>query len=99
MAYRVLINRLENVIVNLKGDHQLINTSLALCATEVASSLGFQVGNESIYRGLSQVNGQVDLKQREKTRPSILDGAHTSRRDPCLEQIFSEHIIRKKEKY
>jgi dihydrofolate synthase/folylpolyglutamate synthase len=76
MSYAGLSMRLDNVFVNLKGDHQLVNGALALCAAELLKPCGFPVEEESIRNGLSRVKwpGRLEIV---KERPTImLDGAH-----------------------
>ncbi|OPY79610.1 MAG: Folylpolyglutamate synthase [Syntrophorhabdus sp. PtaU1.Bin153] len=76
MSYTGPSMGLENVFVNLKGDHQLVNGTLALCAAELLKACGFPVEEGSIRKGLSRVKwpGRLEIVRE---RPTILlDGAH-----------------------
>lgn len=65
--------------IALKGDHQLINASLALCTLEILASRGFTLEEKTIRRGLSatQWPGRLEVIPETPVRPMILlDGAH-----------------------
>ncbi len=48
MSYRGLNRTLNNVAVNLNGDHQLSNAAIALCAIDVVSGLGYDASESQI---------------------------------------------------
>lgn len=76
MSYDGLVMRVDDFFVNLKGDHQLANASIALCAGELLSTHGFRIGEENLRTGLSQViwPGRLEVVRERPT--IILDGAH-----------------------
>jgi len=76
MLYAGLLTNLDNVYINLKGDHQLGNAAIALCAAELLSSLGFGIDKRGVYSGLSEVTwpGRLEIIKEKPT--IILDGAH-----------------------
>ncbi len=76
MSYSGLSLRLNDVFVNLKGDHQLANAAIALCAAELLSSLGFGIDQKEFYAGLSQVTWPGRLEIVREKPVVILDGAH-----------------------
>ena len=76
MSYSGLSLRLNDVFVNLKGDHQLANAAIALCAAELLSSLGFGIDQREFYAGLSQVTWPGRLEIVREKPVVILDGAH-----------------------
>lgn len=76
MNYKGIKWNLENLYVNLLGDHQLFNVSLALCVLEILSEKGFPVCESTIRFALENVQwmGRLEIV-REKPK-IILDGAH-----------------------
>jgi dihydrofolate synthase/folylpolyglutamate synthase len=76
MSYAGLSINLDDIFVNLKGDHQFANAAIALCATELLSSCGFRMDQKELYAGLSQVTwpGRLEIVREKPT--IILDGAH-----------------------
>lgn len=76
MSYQGPSRTLEGVRVNLKGDHQLVNGAIALCAVDILSTCGFPVRDITIYDVLSRIHCQGRLEE-VRQRPTILiDGAH-----------------------
>jgi len=76
MSYSGLSSRLNDIFVNLKGDHQLANAAIALCAAELLSSLGFGIDQREFYTGLSRVTWPGRLEIVREKPVVILDGAH-----------------------
>lgn len=76
MSYTGPSMELDSVFVNLKGDHQLANGSLALCAAELLKARGFSMEEKSIRNGLSRVRwpGRIEIVREKPT--ILLDGAH-----------------------
>jgi dihydrofolate synthase/folylpolyglutamate synthase len=76
MLYAGLSMQCDNVYVNLKGDHQLANAAIALCASELLSSYGYRVDEKVLRTALSQVAwpGRLEIVREKPT--IILDGAH-----------------------
>jgi len=96
MDYDGLNRHFENIEVNLKGDHQLVNASIALCVSEVISEHGFALGETSIRKGLSDVSwhGRLEIV---KERPTIiLDGAHNREGMHALSEYFASHYTEKR---
>jgi dihydrofolate synthase/folylpolyglutamate synthase len=76
MSYSGLSARLDDVFVNLKGDHQLANAATALCTAELLSSFGFPVDQKGFCTGLSRVTWPGRLEIVREKPVVILDGAH-----------------------
>ena len=76
MSYSGLSSRLNDIFVNLKGDHQLANAAIVLCAAELLSSLGFGIDQREFYTGLSRVTWPGRLEIVREKPVVILDGAH-----------------------
>ena len=96
LAYRGISKNLEDVFVNLYGDHQLTNCALALCAAEILSSLGFLVEDEAILRALSRMTWQGRLEKVKESPLVLLDGAHNPHGIHALSEFVHTHFHDKK---
>lgn len=67
---------LPDLFVNLKGDHQLTNAALALCATEVLSSEKFTMDDASMCRALATLRWPGRLEVVKERPLVVLDAAH-----------------------
>ncbi len=76
MSYTGLSKNMEDVFVNLRGDHQLANSAVALCAGECLTLPGFPVSETSMREGLRHVEWQGRLEQVMEKPIVLLDGAH-----------------------
>ena len=76
MSYSGLSIKLNDVFLNLKGDHQLGNAAIALCTAELISMLGFGMDQREVCSGLSQVTWPGRLQIIKEKPTIILDGAH-----------------------
>ena len=76
MSYRGPSRTLEGVRVNLKGDHQLANGAVALCAVDILSTRGFPVRDDTIYDVLSGIQCQGRLEEVRQRPTVLIDGAH-----------------------
>jgi dihydrofolate synthase/folylpolyglutamate synthase len=76
ISYAGLSMKLDDVCVNLKGDHQLANAAIALCASELLMKYGFRIDEKHLRAGLSQATwpGRIEIVREHPT--IILDGAH-----------------------
>jgi len=76
MSYEGFSLHCDDLYVNLKGDHQLANAAIALCASELLSTRGYCIDEHSIRMALSQVTwpGRIEVIREKPT--IILDGAH-----------------------
>jgi dihydrofolate synthase/folylpolyglutamate synthase len=76
VSYAGFSMKLDDVYVNLKGDHQLSNAAIALCATELLVKYGFRIDEKHLRAGLSQATWPGRLEIIRKHPTIILDGAH-----------------------
>jgi dihydrofolate synthase/folylpolyglutamate synthase len=76
MSYTGLSVKYDNIYVNLKGDHQLANAAIALCAAELLFAHGYRAEDKCISEAFSQVvwPGRNEVIRERPT--VILDGAH-----------------------
>jgi dihydrofolate synthase/folylpolyglutamate synthase len=96
LAYRGISRNFGDVFVNLYGDHQLTNCALALCASEVLSSLGFFVQDDTILHALSRVTWQGRLEKVKEGPLVLLDAAHNPHGVHALSEFIQTHFRDKK---
>lgn len=70
------IGKYDKIKLNLLGDHQIRNCSLALKALQILTDKGYNIPRGSIYKGLENVRwpGRFQILSHEPL--IILDGAH-----------------------
>lgn len=92
MSYTGPAWTLDNLFVNLKGDHQFANAAVALCVAELLSSSGFEVNADHVRRGLAMVTwpGRIEVVREYPT--VILDGAHNIEGARALVQFLEGHF-------
>ncbi|MBU0728636.1 MAG: bifunctional folylpolyglutamate synthase/dihydrofolate synthase [Proteobacteria bacterium] len=70
----------DNLLPRLKGNHQTMNTAVALAALEILEHNNFKVNEDIIRQGLSEVHwpGRLEYFRLpdENGRQYLLDGAH-----------------------
>jgi dihydrofolate synthase/folylpolyglutamate synthase len=82
-----------HVHLNLRGRHQLVNASVAVCLTESLEDFSFRVSRAAVIEGLETVKNAGRL-ERWSTRPAILfDGAHNVAGARCLRDYLIEFVI------
>lgn len=92
LSYRGPTREYRNVAVNLKGDHQLGNAALALCAVETVSGNGFPVPDEAIYRAMSTLRWPGRLEVVRDRPMVILDAAHNPHGIGSLVDYLDGHL-------
>lgn len=96
MSYRGIVKNIENISINLMGDHQFINCAISLCAVELLSDRGFDVDEDSIRQALSSIKWQGRLEVVNEKPPIILDGAHNPDGARILAEFLKSHYKDKK---
>jgi dihydrofolate synthase/folylpolyglutamate synthase len=96
MSYAGIKEKIENLSINLMGDHQFINGAISLCAAEVLSSSGFSVKEDSIRNALANIKWQGRLEVVNTNPTIILDGAHNPDSAEVLAEFFKSHYTDKK---
>lgn len=86
----------KNLSMPLTGKHQLYNASLAIRTYEILRQKGVSISENSIYRGLSNVNLEGRLEWVSQTPPIILDGAHNPEAANTLTDSIKELFPDKK---
>ncbi|MCX7857557.1 MAG: bifunctional folylpolyglutamate synthase/dihydrofolate synthase [Deltaproteobacteria bacterium] len=88
MNYMGINWKIDNLYINLLGDHQFFNTSLALCALEILSNKGFPVKESTIREALSDIKWKGRLEVVRERPTVILDGAH----NPSGMAVLTEYV-------
>jgi len=96
MTYEGMKRRIDNVSVNLRGDHQLTNGALALAAAECLEESGFRVGEAAMRNGLSRVNWPGRLEIVSEKPLILLDGAHNVQGIRSLKEYLRGHFAEKR---
>jgi len=81
---------LPGLAVNLKGDHQITNATVAAATVEVLESLGFSIDRQSIQRGLANIQWPGRLEVIRERPQVVLDGAH----NPAAARVLREALAR-----
>jgi dihydrofolate synthase / folylpolyglutamate synthase len=91
MSYKGLTNSYDDLSISLRGDHQLKNGALALCATELLPLHGFSLEEDSIRKGLAHTiwHGRLEVVHENPT--IVLDGAHNPDGARTLVEFLRSH--------
>jgi len=83
---------LNELKINLLGEHQLYNTVTALCALEILKKLGYNITESSIEKGLKgcYFAGRFEIINKEPI--IVLDGAHNINGIECFSKAVKEYF-------
>ena len=81
----------KDITINLKGEKQLLNSSICIECMEILKDNEFNISNEAIYKGLKTVVHKGRFETIHKKPLMIFDGAHNK---PAI-----ENFIKSKEMY
>ncbi len=98
MWYRGVHRTYDELSLALRGDHQLFNAALALCAAELLGDKGFNLNEYTVRKGLSSAvwPGRLEVV-RKKGKPLILiDGAHNPQGIASLASYLRGHFLNRK---
>lgn len=74
--YRGISWKLNDLYVNLEGDHQFVNSAISLACLELLSERGFRVREDSIREALKKVEWMGRLEILKEKPLIVADGAH-----------------------
>ncbi|MBW2058114.1 MAG: bifunctional folylpolyglutamate synthase/dihydrofolate synthase [Deltaproteobacteria bacterium] len=83
---------LSELKLNLLGEHQIDNATLALATLERMEGGGLSITRESIYRGLERVNWPGRLEVAREKPWVVLDGAHNPAAAVALRDALSRNF-------
>lgn len=81
----------KDITINLKGEKQLLNSSICIECMEILKDNEFNISNEAIYKGLKTVVHKGRFETINQKPLMIFDGAHNK---PAI-----ENFIKSKEMY
>ncbi len=82
-----------NVKMNLRGRHQLVNASTAICLAESLDDFGFRVSRAAVIEGLETALHKGRLEMWDDRTPAILfDGAHNVAGVQSLRDYLQEFV-------
>jgi dihydrofolate synthase/folylpolyglutamate synthase len=84
--------RYEEVLLGLRGRHQVTNVSVAIRLAESLREPGFNISGEAISRGIETANHPGRLELREGRPVMLLDGAHNPSGARALRAYLDEFI-------
>lgn len=76
ISYRGINRRIDNLFVNLMGEHQFVNSACSLGAIEALEMIGFPVAEWAISKALKTITWEGRLETVRQRPLVILDGAH-----------------------
>jgi dihydrofolate synthase/folylpolyglutamate synthase len=86
--------RYENVLLGLRGRHQLTNAALAIALAESLRERGFSLPPEAIIAGLESSTHPGRLELRDGPPTILFDGAHNVAGARALRDFLDEFIKR-----
>lgn len=82
----------ENVLLGLRGRHQIDNAAVAIGLAEVLRGRGFKISQEAIIRGLETAKHPGRLEFWEGQPPILFDGAHNPAAAHALLEYLDEFV-------
>ncbi len=84
--------RYENVLLGLRGRHQIVNTALALRLAESLSDDRFTIRDSAIVEGIETANHPGRLEVYQGSPTLLLDGAHNASGALALREYLEEFV-------
>lgn len=85
-------NEYENLLIGLRGRHQIENASLAVRVAEGLREKGFTISKATIYEGIEGARFSGRLELIEGAPRVLLDGAHNPAGARALGHYLNEHV-------
>jgi dihydrofolate synthase/folylpolyglutamate synthase len=89
---KIRIEKYDNIMLNLLGDHQVRNCALALNAIDILIKKGYKISSEAIHLGLSKVRWSARFQVLCKNPAIILDGAHNPAAAIVLRDTIEKYL-------
>ena len=84
----------ENVLLGLRGRHQIVNTSVAIRIAESLRKRGFDIPKTAIIEGISTARHAGRLEFHVGHPSLLLDGAHNPAGAQALREFLDEFVSR-----
>ncbi|MDQ2936319.1 MAG: bifunctional folylpolyglutamate synthase/dihydrofolate synthase [Acidobacteriota bacterium] len=82
----------ENVLLGLRGRHQIVNVAVAIRLAESLRRQGFEIPTQSIVRGIETARHPGRLELVEGQPSLLLDGAHNPSGAQALREFLDEFV-------
>jgi dihydrofolate synthase / folylpolyglutamate synthase len=82
----------ENVLLGLRGRHQIVNASVAIQLAESLGARGFEISNVAISEGIQLATHPGRLELHEGFPSLLLDGAHNPAGAQALREYLDEFV-------
>jgi dihydrofolate synthase/folylpolyglutamate synthase len=93
-SFETRVERYENVLLGLRGRHQITNASLAIALAEALRERRFQIPHAAILEGLESAAhlGRLELRRAHGTPDILFDGAHNAAGARALRDFLDEFV-------
>jgi dihydrofolate synthase/folylpolyglutamate synthase len=93
-TFQTLEDRYENVLLGLRGRHQITNASLAIALAEALRGRGFHLPRAAVIRGLESAGhaGRLELRRAGGAADVLFDGAHNPAGALALRDFLDEFV-------
>lgn len=86
--------RYENVLLGLRGRHQVVNTSVAIRLAEALGKQGFEISKAAIIEGIETATHAGRLELHDGQPAWLFDGAHNPAGAQALRRFLDEFVKR-----
>jgi dihydrofolate synthase/folylpolyglutamate synthase len=90
VVFETSARRLENVLLGLRGRHQIQNGAIAIRLAEILSAQGFAISSEAIINGLETARHPGRLELFDQQPAILLDGAHNPAGAAALREFLGD---------
>ncbi len=92
MSFETTQDRYENVLLGLRGRHQIANASLAIQLAESLRDIGFSIDASAMVTGIENVNHPGRLEFWPGSPGFLFDGAHNPAGAMALREYLNEFV-------
>jgi dihydrofolate synthase/folylpolyglutamate synthase len=85
----------RDLILGLRGAHQINTAKLVIKAVEILNTKGFSISLDNIANGLEKVNWPGRLELLKNSPDMLLDGAHNPQGTRILKEFLCQWLIEK----
>lgn len=94
VTFETVAERYENVLLGLRGRHQIVNTVVALRLAQSLRKRGFEISRAAILSGIETASHPGRLELYVDSPPLLLDGAHNPAGARALRQYLDEFTVK-----
>jgi dihydrofolate synthase/folylpolyglutamate synthase len=94
VTFETIEGHYENVLLGLRGRHQIVNTSVAIRIAESLRTKGFDISKLAIIEGIRTASHAGRLELHDGHPSLLLDGAHNPFGARALREYLDEFVKR-----